>query len=51
MGIEATSTSTLTHISALYRSFTYAALPSDETGVSQTNHNTASGSLPLMMVR
>lgn len=51
MGIEATSTSTLTHISALYRAFTYAALPSDETGVSQTNHNTASSSLPLMMVR
>ena len=51
LGIEAASTSTLTLISGLYRAFTYATLPADETGQAQTNHLTASGNLPIMMVR
>lgn len=51
LGIEAISTNTLTLISGLYRAFTYATLPADETGQAQTNHLTASGNLPIMMVR
>jgi hypothetical protein len=51
MGIEATSTSTLTMVSALYRAFTYGALPADETGQTQLNHLLAAGNLPIIMVR
>ena len=51
MGIEASSTSTLTMISGLFRAFTYAALPADETGQTQGNHILQSGNLPLVYVR
>jgi hypothetical protein len=51
MGIEATSTNTLTMVSGLYREFTYAALPADETGQTQLNHLLAAGNLPIIMVR
>lgn len=51
MGVEASGTNTLTMISGLFRAFTYAALPADETGQTQGNHLLQSGNLPLIYVR
>ncbi len=51
MGLEASGTSTLTMVAGLYRSFTYGALPVDETGQTQLNHILQSGNLPLVYVR
>ena len=51
MGIDASGTSTLTFVSGLYRAFTYASLPADETGQAQANSLSAFGNLPIIMVR